>query len=143
MHIAQALMLQVGGMKMTLLYFLVKWDKFFISKILNWANLGKLCNPSNIGECLMSQKSGVENLMIIQKIVTHSNKKRLLMFSLSMLMTILLTIVWVVLKLRLFLKVELQEMLIKKKSMTCWCWSWYELWYVEFITIVLNIVCLS
>ena len=29
MHTAQALMLQVGGMKMTLLYFLVKRDKFF------------------------------------------------------------------------------------------------------------------
>ena len=37
---------------------------------------------------------------------------------LSMLKTILLTIVWVMLKLRLFLKVELQEMLIKMKSMT-------------------------
>ena len=29
MHTAQALMLQVGGMKMTLLYFLIKRDKFF------------------------------------------------------------------------------------------------------------------
>ena len=48
----------------------------------------------------------------------HSNKKRLLMLFLSMLRTILLTIVWVMLKLRLFLKVELQETLIKIKSMT-------------------------
>ena len=61
---------------------------------------------------------GVENPMIMQKIVTHSNKKRLLMLSLSMLRIILLTIVWVMLKLRLFLKVELQEMLMKMKSMT-------------------------
>ena len=52
----------------------------------------------------MSWKSGVENPMIIQKIVTHSNKKQLLMLSLSMLKTILLSIVWVMLKLRLFLK---------------------------------------
>ena len=42
MHIAQALMLQVSGMKMTLLYFLVKRDKFFTFKIPNWVNLGKL-----------------------------------------------------------------------------------------------------
>ena len=118
MHTAQALMLQVDSMKMTLLYFLVKRNKFFTFKISNWVNLRKLCNPSNIGECLMSRKSGVENPMIIQKIVTHSNNKRLLMFSLSMLRIILLTIVWVMLKLRLFLKVELQEMLMKMKSMT-------------------------
>ena len=111
-------MFQVSDMKMTLLYFLVKRDKFFTFKIPNWVNLGKLCNPSNIGECLTSRKSGVENPMIIQKIVTHSNKKQLLMLSLSMLRTILLTIVWVMLKLRLFLKVEFQEMLIKIKSMT-------------------------
>ena len=103
---------------MTLLYFLVKRDKFFTFKIPNWVNLGKLYNLSNIKECLMSRKSGVENPMIIQKIVMHSNKKQLLMLSLSMLRTILLTIVWVMLKLRLFLKVELQEMLIKMKSMT-------------------------
>ena len=78
---------------MTLLYFLVKQNKFFIFKIPNWVNLEKFCNPSNIGECLMSRKSRVENPMIIQKIVTHSNKKRLLMLYLSMLRTILLTIV--------------------------------------------------
>ena len=55
----------------------------------------------------LSRKSGVKNPMIIQKIVTHSNKKQLLMLSLSMLKTILLSIIWVILKLRLFLKVEL------------------------------------
>ena len=35
MHTTQALMLQIGGMKMTLLYFLVKRDKFFTFKIPN------------------------------------------------------------------------------------------------------------
>ena len=38
-------------------------------------DLEKLCNPSNIRECLISRKLRVENPMIIQKIVTHSNKK--------------------------------------------------------------------
>ena len=34
-YTAQALMFQVGGMKMTILYFLVKRDKFFTFKIPN------------------------------------------------------------------------------------------------------------
>ena len=89
----------------------------FYLQYTNWVNLGKLCNASNIGECLMSRKLGVENPMIIQKIVMYSNKKWLLILSLSMLETIL-SFVWVMLKLRLFLKVELQETLIKMKSMT-------------------------
>ena len=66
----------------------------------------KLRDPWKIVQC--NQYKGV----------THSNKKQLLMLSLSMLKTILLSIVWVMLKLGLFLKVELQETLIKMKSMT-------------------------
>ena len=42
MHTARALMLQVDGIKMTLLYFLVKRNKFSTFKILNCVTLGKL-----------------------------------------------------------------------------------------------------
>ena len=75
-------MLQVGGIKMTILYFLIKRNKFSTFKIPNYVTIGKLCNESNIEECLMSKKSGAKNPMIIQKRMTHSNKKQLLMLSL-------------------------------------------------------------
>ena len=84
----------------------------------------KLRDPWKIVQCIQHRgvfdvrKLRAENPMIIQKIVIHSNMKQLLMLSPSMLKTILFSIVWVMLKLRLFLKVELQETLIKMKSMT-------------------------
>ena len=49
---------------------------------------------------------GMENPMTIHKLMMQSNKKQLLMLSLSML-KIMFNIVWVMLNLRLFLKVKL------------------------------------
>ena len=58
-------MLQVDDIRMTLLYYLVNRNKFSIFMIPNWVYFGKLCNASNMGECLMSWKLRKENPMII------------------------------------------------------------------------------
>ena len=103
-HIAQVSMCKVGGIKMTLSYYLVRQNKFSTFMILNGVNLGMLCNAYNIGECLMCQRWVMENPIIKQKLMKHSNKKPLTMLSLSIL-KIMFNIVRVVLKLRIFQKV--------------------------------------
>ena len=65
-HIAQVLMCKVGGIKMTISYYLVRRNKFSTFVIPNGVNLGMLCNAYNIGECLMCQRWVMENLMIKQ-----------------------------------------------------------------------------
>ena len=55
-NIVQVLMSPVGGIKMTLLYYLVRQSKFSIFVIPNWVDIGKLCNASNLGDCLMYQR---------------------------------------------------------------------------------------
>ena len=49
-------MLQVGGMKMILLYFLVKRDKIFTFKIPNWVNLEKLCERWKIVQSIQHRR---------------------------------------------------------------------------------------
>ena len=124
MHTAQALMLQVGGIKMTIFILPVKQNKFSTIKIPNWVNLGKLCNASNIRDCLMSQKLGVENPMIIQKTVTHSNKKRVLMLIWIMICRIhnnCLKCCVLVLKFYACLSSNCFKVL-------CLSWTWYGYW---------------
>uniref|UniRef100_A0A2N9GCW6 Transposase-associated domain-containing protein n=1 Tax=Fagus sylvatica TaxID=28930 RepID=A0A2N9GCW6_FAGSY len=54
--------------------FQCEWrSKFSIFLIPKQVNLGKLCNASNIGECLMYQRLVMKNLMIIWKLMMHFN----------------------------------------------------------------------
>ena len=127
-HIAHVSMWKVDGIKMILSYYLVKRNKFSIFVIPNGVNLGILCNAYNIGECLMCQRWVMENPMIKQKLMKHSNNKPLAMLSLSML-KIMFNIVRVVLKLRIFQKVwESMGITMKIKCTTFLILIWILIW---------------
>ena len=117
-HIAQVSMCKVDGIKMTLSYYLVRQNKFSTFMIPNGVNLDILCSAYNMGECLMCQRWVMQNPMIKQKLMKHSNKKPLAKLSLLML-KIMFNIVRVVLKLRIFQKVwESKGITMKMKCIT-------------------------
>ena len=127
-HIAQVSMCKVGGIKMTLSYYLVRRKKYSTFVIPNGVNLGLLCSAYNIRECLMCQRWVMENPMVKQKLMKHSNKKPLAMLSLSML-KIMFNIVRVVLKLRIFQKVwENKGITMKMKCITYLILIWILIW---------------